>query len=222
MLTLEGLRITLGTFTLRADWSVPKGVRIAVMGASGAGKSTLLLAIAGFTPPVSGRILWDGQDLTTVAAAQRPAAMLFQDQNLFGHLTLLQNAVLGLTAGRKPSSVQLDAARAALARVGLAGFEARKPAAVSGGQGARAALARMLLQARPLWLLDEPFAALDESLRREMLDLTGEVATQVGATVLMVTHQSQDAAHFAQMVVQVAGGVALPPVSIAEFMAVRA
>ncbi|MDZ7905466.1 MAG: ATP-binding cassette domain-containing protein [Cypionkella sp.] len=218
MLTLENLNLRQDSFSLTANFSVESGARLAIMGASGAGKSTLLLAIAGFVLPRSGRVFWNDQDITKLAAAQRPAAILFQDQNLFPHLTLIENVVLGKTKGQRASAQQRQEAGAALSRVGLSGLEARKPAQVSGGQAARAALARMLLQGRPLWLLDEPFAALDEDLRREMLDLTGEVAGQIGATVMMITHQRQDAAQFAQSVVYVAEGVARAPISAADHL----
>ena len=211
MLVLNHMKLSLGSFSLTADFSINAGARVAVMGPSGAGKSSLLLAIAGFIAPTSGRILWGEQDLTPLDPSQRPVSILFQDQNLFPHLTLLQNVVLGLTAGRRGTAAQLAQAEAALAQVGLAGFGGRKPAQVSGGQMGRAALARVLLQARPILLLDEPFAALDSDLRQQMLDLVVQVAAKTGATVLMVTHDARDAARFASHVISVDHGVAQPP-----------
>ncbi|RYI13175.1 MAG: ATP-binding cassette domain-containing protein, partial [Acetobacteraceae bacterium] len=91
MLQLDRLILAQDKFRLTADWSAKPGSRIAVMGPSGAGKSTLLSAIAGFLPPVDGRILWAGRDLTTTAAGERPVTILFQDQNLFPHLTVARN-----------------------------------------------------------------------------------------------------------------------------------
>jgi thiamine transport system ATP-binding protein len=213
MLVLDHVNLSLGSFSLAANFSISAGARVAVMGPSGAGKSSLLLTIAGFIAPTSGSILIDGQDLTAHDPAQRPVAMLFQDQNLFPHLTLLQNAVLGLTAGGRATAAQLAQADAALAKVGLAGFGGRKPAEVSGGQMGRAALARVLLQARPILLLDEPFAALDSDLRHQMLDLVVQVAVQTDATVLMVTHDDRDAKRFASHLITVDHGVAQPPLS---------
>jgi thiamine transport system ATP-binding protein len=211
MLVLDHVNLSLGSFSLTADFSISAGARVAVMGPSGAGKSSLLLAIAGFIAPISGRILWGGQDLTTLDPAQRPISMLFQDQNLFPHLTLLQNVVLGLTAGRRAAAAQLAQAEAALAKVGLSGYGNRTPAQVSGGQMGRAALARVLLQASPILLLDEPFAALDSDLRHQMLDLVVQVAAQTDATILMVTHDERDAARFASHLITVDHGVAQPP-----------
>lgn len=211
MLVLNHMKLSLGSFSLTADFSINAGARVAVMGPSGAGKSSLLLAIAGFIAPTSGRILWGERDLTPLDPSQRPVSMLFQDQNLFPHLTLQQNVVLGLTAGRRASAEQIAKAEEALAQVGLAGFGSRRPAQVSGGQMGRAALARVLLQARPILLLDEPFAALDSDLRHQMLDLVVEVAVQTTATVLMVTHDARDAARFASHIINVDHGVAHPP-----------
>ncbi len=208
MLKFENLKLVLGGFTLTADFALESGARMAVVGPSGAGKSSLLLAIAGFVAPVSGQILWNSQDLTAIEPAQRPVSILFQDQNLFPHLSLLQNVTLGLTAGRRASGAQIAQAEEALSNVGLAGFGARKPAQVSGGQMGRAALARVLLQARPILLLDEPFAALDSDLRHQMLDLVMDVAAQTHATVLMVTHDARDAVRFASHMIKVENGVA--------------
>jgi thiamine transport system ATP-binding protein len=211
MLVLDHIKLSLDSFSLTADFSINAGTRVAVMGPSGAGKSSLLSAIAGFIAPTSGGIWLDGQNLTARDPAQRPVSVLFQDQNLFPHLTLLQNVVLGLTAGRRATAAQLAQADAALAKVGLAGFSGRKPAQVSGGQMGRAALARVLLQARPILLLDEPFAALDSDLRHQMLDLVVQVAAQTNATILMVTHDDRDAVRFATHVIDVDHGVAQPP-----------
>ena len=215
MLTLEALHLSQGSFDLRADWSVQAGARVAVIGPSGAGKSTLLMAIAGFLPPAAGRILWQGRDLAEVAVGDRPMSVLFQDQNLFPHLTIAQNLGLGLSPQLRLTPAQRDAVEAALQRVGLGGMGGRKPAQLSGGQQGRAALARALLRARPLLVLDEPFAALGPALKSEMLDLLDEVASATGAAVLMVTHDPADAQRFAGQTVLVADGVAQSPCATA-------
>lgn len=219
MLRLDALTLQQDDFRLTADWQLDAGARVAVIGPSGAGKSTLLMAIAGFFAPASGRILWQGQDLAGVAPGDRPVSMLFQDQNLFPHLTLAQNLGLGLNPGLRLTPAQAQAVEAALTRVGLDGMGARKPAQLSGGQQGRAALARALLRARPLILLDEPFAALGPALKTEMLELLAEVASATGAAVLMVTHDPEDAQRFAEQTVLVAGGVAQAPKPTAELFA---
>ena len=210
MLTLEGLEIRQDSFHLTADWAVPAGAKVAVIGPSGAGKSTLLMALAGFVPH-AGRILWQGQDIGPMAPGDRPLSILFQDQNLFPHLTLAQNLGLGLSPRLRLTPADHDRIAATLERVGLGGMEARKPGQVSGGQIGRAALARALLRARPLLLLDEPFAALGPALKAEMLDLVTEVTGETGTTVLMVTHDPADARRFADLTVLVEGGVAHAP-----------
>lgn len=219
MLTLEAVTLQQGSFVLTADWSVAAGARVALIGPSGAGKSTLLMAIAGFLPPVQGKILWQGRDLATVDPGARPATMLFQDQNLFPHLTLDQNLGLGLQPNLRLTAEQREQVAEVLERVGLAGMGARKPAALSGGQQGRAALARALLRARPMLLLDEPFAALGPALKAEMLDLLEEVATVTRATVLMVTHDPADAQRFADHTILVADGVAAAPVETTRLFA---
>jgi len=219
MLQLEGLHLQLGAFTLRADLSLPTGAMVAVMGPSGGGKSTLLAAIAGFLMPVSGRIVWSGQDITALPPAARPVSILFQDNNLFPHLTVAQNLGLGLRPSLRLNSDETDRIEDALAQVGLAGLSGRKPGALSGGQQSRAALARVLLGGRPLVLLDEPFAALGPGLKDEMLDLAASMLSAQGRTLLMVTHDPRDARRIAETVMLVADGVAAQPVATVEIFA---
>ena len=212
MMTLDRLKLLQGEFALAADFSVDKGTKLALIGPSGAGKSTLIAAIAGFLAPETGRITWGGQDITAFEPGQRPVSILFQDNNLFPHLTAFQNAGLALRPSLRLSGAERDRVSAALSRVGLAGFEQRKPANLSGGQQGRVALARVLLQQNPIMLLDEPFAALGPGLKREMLDLVTDLTDDQGITVLMVTHNPEDALQFAQQTILVDGGIANPPV----------
>ncbi len=216
MLHLDHLLLTEPGFALSADLTVPKGARVAVIGPSGAGKSTLLNAIAGFMAPTAGRILWQGADLTALPPGDRPLTILFQDQNLFPHLTVAQNLGLGLSPRLRLSADQHKAIDRALDRVGLATLGPRLPSQLSGGQQGRAALARALLRARPMLLLDEPFAALGPALKADMLDLVSEVAAETEATVLMVTHDPTDAKRFADQTILVADGMARPPQDTAE------
>lgn len=219
MLELDEVRIVQGDFALAADWAIPTGALVAVIGPSGAGKSTLLGAVAGFVPVSEGRVLWQGRDITQTSPSGRPVSILFQDNNLFPHLSAFENVALGV----KPSLKLLDAERAqvgaALLRVGLEGFGARKPAQLSGGQQSRVALARVLLQRKPLVLLDEPFAALGPALRMEMLALVAEICRETEATLLMVSHDIRDAEAIADHLVLVSEGVALAPAPTAQMLA---
>ena len=219
MLVLERVEIVQDAFRLDADLTVSAGARAAVLGPSGAGKSTLLGAIAGFVPLAGGRVLWEGRDLGPLAPGDRPLSILFQDQNLFPHLTVAQNVGLALDPALRLSPSDAARVAAALERVGLEGMEARKPAQLSGGQQGRVALARVLLRARPLLLLDEPFAALGPALKAEMLGLVAEILDDTGATLLMVTHEPRDAEVLADNVVLVAEGRAAPPRPTAEILA---
>lgn len=211
MLSLDNLRIEQGDFRLSADLAIAAGARCALIGPSGAGKSTLLGTIAGFLPPTRGRILWQGQDLTAMPPGARPLSILFQDQNLFPHLSVTQNLGLGLDPKLRLTPDDRAQIEGALARVGLANLGLRKPAELSGGQQSRVALARCLLRARPILLLDEPFAALGPALKSDMLALVAEIAAEQGTTVLMVSHDPADARALCPETVLVAEGTAHPP-----------
>ncbi|MFT4961516.1 MAG: thiamine transport system ATP-binding protein [Paracoccaceae bacterium] len=211
MLRIENAVVENGTFWLSADIQVDSGQKVAVIGPSGAGKSTLIGAIAGFYPLKDGHIYWNDTDISQTEPGSRPVAMLFQDGNMFPHLTVAQNVGLGIRPDLKLDASQTEFVHIAIARVGLKGMADRKPAALSGGQQSRAALARVLVQDRPLLLLDEPFAALGPALRVEMLNLVDDLVRETGATLLMVSHAPEDARRIADQVILVEGGVAHPP-----------
>ncbi len=218
MLKLENCRILNGGYAVEADLEIRAGSCTAVIGPSGAGKSTLVEAIAGVLPLTRGEIRWQGTDMADQPPGKRPVAMLFQDGNLFPHLSAAQTGGLGLRASLRLSDADWQKVEAALARVGLSDMGARKPAALSGGQQSRVALARVLVQGRDILLLDEPFAALGPALKAEMLDLVAELARESGATVLMVCHEPADARRIADQVVLVAEGRAHPPQPTAELL----
>lgn len=218
MLTVDQLRIEMGDFSLDGDFAITPSTRVAVLGPSGAGKSTLLAAIAGFQSLDAGQILWDAQPMPKDPAA-RPISMVFQDNNLFPHLTVAQNVSLGLRPNLRLSTDDHTRVAQALTRVGLEGMGDRKPAQLSGGQIARVALARVLLRDRPVLLLDEPFGALGPALKAEMLELVRTLLDETGTTLLMVSHDPQDARVLCDQVVLVADGVAHSPVATEEMFA---
>jgi thiamine transport system ATP-binding protein len=211
MLTLEGVVVELEGWRLSADLAVPEGASVAVVGPSGGGKSTLLAAIAGFVPLTAGRIRWRGREIGGLAPAERPVTLLFQEHNLFPHLSVAQNVGLGRRADLRLGAEDRAAVETALGSVGLAGYGARRPGRLSGGERQRVALARALLRERPVLMLDEPFAALGPALRGEMLELVARLRAETGATLLMVTHEPQDAERIASATVLVADGVASGP-----------
>lgn len=216
MLSLSKIEIALGTFRLTADFQVAAGQKVAVVGPSGAGKSTLVGAICGFVDVAGGQLTLAGRDITNVMPDARDMAMLFQDNNLFPHLTIAQNVGLGIRPVMRLTNDEKLKVRDALDRVGLGDFCTRKPSELSGGQNGRAALARALVQSKSWMILDEPFAALGPALRAEMLDLVAEVADEMQAGVMMVTHAPEDARRIADSVIFVADGIAHGPQATAE------
>jgi len=219
MLRFEGVRLSQGEFALRADLGVEDGALVAVVGPSGAGKSTFLDLIAGFLLPDAGRVTWQGKDLGPLAPGERPVSVVFQDNNLFPHLSVAQNVGLGLRPDLKLDAAGWQTVDHGLARVGLEGLGPRKPAALSGGQRGRVALARVLLRARPILLLDEPFAALGPALRAEMLDLVKELVAETGATVLMVSHEPRDAVALAGQIITIFDGEVAAPRAATKLLA---
>ena len=211
-ITFDRLHLRVGNFELRADFQIQMGQKIALLGPSGGGKSTLLSALAGFTDPVSGEIRHHGKPISNLPPAKRPVTLLFQDHNLFPHMSVAQNIGLGLDPGLRLDKTQKLAVQDSLARVGLQGQGDKLPSQLSGGQQQRVAIARALLRNQPVLLLDEPFAALGPALKREMLDLVDEIVSASQTTLLMVTHQPEDAAYLADQTVLIADGVARAPV----------
>ena len=213
MLHLDRLRYQQDGFSLTADLQIAAGDRVAVIGPSGGGKSTLLNGIAGFLVPREGQVLWNETPMPH-HPGERPLSILFQDHNLFPHLTVLDNVAIGLRPDMRLSAHQKAQAISALDQVGLGDKAMAYPRDLSGGQQGRAGLARALLRQRPILLLDEPFAALGPALKDEMLELTREIVHQAGITALMVTHDPQDALNFAQYAILVVDGQARAPAPI--------
>ena len=172
--------------------SVQKGERVAIVGESGAGKSTLLNLIAGFDLPTSGEIWLNNCNHTQTEVASRPVSMLFQDNNLFPHLTVEQNISLALVPSLKLNVRQKAQVAEIADKMGIAEFLARRADQLSGGQKQRVALARTLLRDKPILLLDEPFSALDPKRREELQQLVAKLCQERNLTLLMVTHQIEE------------------------------
>ena len=197
MIRLEDVQFRYDDYTADFDFEIARGEFVAVIGPSGSGKSTLLSLIAGFDRPQSGRILLAGADMTQAPPSARPVTMVFQDHNTFAHLDLWTNVALGISPSLKLSAAEKLEVDEALARTGLAALARRKPGEVSGGERQRVAIARALLRDEPILLLDEPFAALGPALQREMLDLVKELQAEKAYTVMLVSHNPEDALYAA-------------------------
>lgn len=192
MIRLDNVFLADDTLPMTFDLQVAAGTRIAIVGPSGAGKSTLLNLIAGFVLPTRGEVWLNGENHTQSAPYERPVSMLFQENNLFPHLTVQQNLALGLKTTLKLTALEQDQIEQVADAVGLTAFLSRLPNSLSGGQKQRVALARCLLRDKPILLLDEPFSALDPELRMEMLNLIDELCHSKNLTLLLVTHQPSE------------------------------
>ena len=192
MIRLDNVFLADDTLPMTFDLQVAAGTRIAIVGPSGAGKSTLLNLIAGFVLPTRGEVWLNGENHTQSAPYERPVSMLFQENNLFPHLTVQQNLALGLKTSLKLTALEQDQIERVADAVGLTSFLSRLPNSLSGGQKQRVALARCLLRDKPILLLDEPFSALDPELRMDMLNLIDELCHSKNLTLLLVTHQPSE------------------------------
>ncbi|MDV5226477.1 thiamine ABC transporter ATP-binding protein ThiQ [Providencia rettgeri] len=207
MIKLNKLDYQYDNLNMRFDFAIQAGERVAVMGPSGAGKSTLLSLISGFQFARSGSIYLNETDYTFTPPAKRPVSMLFQENNLFTHLTVRQNIGLGLHPGLRLSNSQMQQVELIAAQVSLYEFLDRLPAQLSGGQRQRAALARCLIRQQPILLLDEPFSALDPALRNEMLLLLDDICQTKNITLVMVSHNIEDALQIAPRTLVIADGI---------------
>jgi len=175
------------------ELEVADGEVLSLIGPSGSGKATLLTLVASFLPARSGRILIDEVAIEGLPVADRPVSIVFQQHNLFPHLDLYTNVALGVEPSLRLNSAQADAVRDALARLGLAQLQRRKPGELSGGQRQRVALARALVRKRKILLLDEAFAGLGPAMRAELIELVKELVREQGMVGLLVSHQPRDA-----------------------------
>ena len=199
--------------TISTNISLEPNKIYAVVGPSGAGKSTFLNLISGFASISSGSIIWNGQEISNLPPAKRNVSILFQDNNLFPHLSVWRNLALAVTHWPKISRDNEEKLKAVMSEVGILGLENRKPSQLSGGQQSRVALARVLLQKNKILLLDEPFSALGPSLKDQMLELIKKIAKNKKLLVLMVTHEPADAKKVASQTLVVKDKKVHPPLS---------
>jgi iron(III) transport system ATP-binding protein len=189
------------------DLVIEPGEFFALLGPSGSGKSTLLRVLAGFSHPQSGRVLVDGNDISSVPPWERDIGMVFQNYALWPHMTVAQNVAFGLEERRLPRAAVRQKVEAALDLVGLRELGARRPSQLSGGQQQRVALARTIAIEPKVLLLDEPLSNLDAKLRVHMRAELLALQRKLGVTTIFVTHDQEEALSISDRVAVLDAGV---------------
>jgi iron(III) transport system ATP-binding protein len=206
---IDGVSKTFGNQTVLKNigFTIRPGEFFTLLGPSGCGKTTLLRAIAGFHPINGGRILFNGQDVTTLPAWDRNIGFVFQNYALWPNQTVFDNVAYGLKL-RKISKAEIgERVRAALAQVELHGVEKRFPAEMSGGMQQRIALARALVIDPPLLLMDEPMSNLDARLRVSLRHELRALQKRLGLTAIYVTHDQEEALEMSDRIAVMQHGV---------------
>ena len=188
-LQINSLMVSYPDWEYCYDLKVADQSRVALLGQSGIGKTTLLLAIAGFAPIKSGELRFNDQVITDQPPQERPVAMLFQEDNLFEHLTIQQNLRLGLDKSQNPDRRIEEA----LQELNLIDQLKKKPHQLSGGQRQRIGIIRTLLRPEPIIILDEPLTGLDSDTKQNVLDWIDKKLSEQQKMLIMVTHQRSEA-----------------------------
>jgi len=210
-----------GTFRVDVELQCPPGITC-VMGPSGSGKSTILAAVAGLATPDRGRVVLGGQTWFDREAAidvpvhHRRLSYMFQGLALFPHMTAQQNVEYGMHDQPKPGRARRAAEL--LERLGVAHLAHRRPRTFSGGEAQRVALARALAREPKLLLLDEPFSALDENLRADLIALVRKLVGELAIPLLHVTHSSAEARQLADQVLRIEAGTIVGRGTVAEVL----
>ncbi|MGL1921178.1 MAG: ATP-binding cassette domain-containing protein [Hyphomicrobiales bacterium] len=212
MLEIKQVNLTLGDMKFAFNGKFEPQRIHAIIGRSGSGKSTLLNLIAGFTSPTNGDILWNQNSITPQEPHQRPITSLFQEHNLFAHLSTFKNIAIGLNPSLKLDAAQIELTNNAIKSVGLDGKADMLPKDLSGGEAQRVALARALARAqdashpRPILLLDEPFSALDPETRLQMRDIILQIQQEFKLTILIISHNPTEMLDFADEISLIENG----------------
>ena len=215
MIRFEDVIIKIVDFQLAVNMTLPKGF-ISVIGQSGAGKSTLLSSLSGHRALTFGKIFVDETRIDLLPSNKRPCSIIFQEFNLFPHLSIVQN--LNLVCGNKffVSESSREKIKKVLEKVGIVELIDRLPSEMSGGQQSRAALARVLLQRNPILLLDEPFSALGPNQKSELIDLVDSLSKEQDISVLLITHDPKDVRQIAGHCIVVKDQTVLGPFETSE------
>lgn len=183
------------------NFGVEKGKLIGLLGPSGSGKTTILRMIAGLETPDSGDIIIDGVRVNDLAASKRGIGFVFQNYALFRYMTVYDNIAFGLRVQKADKKKIDERVRELIKLIGLEGLEKRYPSQLSGGQRQRVAFARALAPNPQLLLLDEPFAAIDAKVRKELRSWLREMIEKLGVTSIFVTHDQDEAIELADEII---------------------
>lgn len=183
------------------NFSIEEGKLIGLLGPSGSGKTTILRMIAGLETPDSGDIIIGGTRVNDIPAGKRGIGFVFQNYALFRHMTVFDNIAFGLQVQKKDKKFIKTRVQELIELVGLNGFEKRYPHQLSGGQRQRVAFARALAPNPKLLLLDEPFAAIDAKVRKELRSWLKEMVEKLGITSIFVTHDQEEAVEVADEII---------------------
>ena len=205
-LTVSGVTVRYGPITAvdNASLEVRKGEIVALTGPSGCGKSSLLRAVAGLEPLASGAVTWGGEDVAALPTHMRGFGMIFQDGQLFGHMSVAKNIAYGLA--KLPRAAREQRVASMLQLIGMPEYGSRAVTELSGGQRQRVALARSLAPEPQLLLLDEPLSSLDHALRGRLAQEIAELLRKANMTAILVTHDQGEAETIADRVLQMADG----------------
>ncbi len=187
--------------------NIKDGEFVTLLGSSGCGKTTTLRIIAGFISPDSGSVFFDGQDISSIPPYKRPINTIFQRYALFPNLNVYDNIAFGLRVSRTPEAEIKERVSAMLELVGLKGFGKKNIAYLSGGQQQRVAIARAVINRPKVLLLDEPLAALDAKLRKDMQSELKNIQRELGITFIFVTHDQEEALSMSDTVVVMNEGI---------------
>ncbi|MDF2815133.1 MAG: transporter [Paenibacillus sp.] len=204
----EHLTKSFGSFQATKDVSfeIEKGKLIGLLGPSGGGKTTILRMLAGLEQPDSGNILFHGKKVNDLPPQERGIGFVFQNYALFRHMNVFDNIAFGLTVQKRTKAQIQERVSELIELTGLKGLEKRLPSQLSGGQRQRVAFARAIAPEPQLLLLDEPFAAIDAKVRKELRTWLKEMIDRVGITTIFVTHDQEEAVEVADQLMIINNG----------------
>jgi len=188
------------------DLDIAEGMLVTMLGPSGCGKTTILRCVGGFEEPDNGEIILDGKNIEKLPPDKRPTAMVFQNYNLWPHMSVFDNLAFGLRLRKTPKKEMEEMVHSALKLVQISDMVKKFPGQLSGGQQQRVAIARSLVLKPSLLLLDEPFSALDAKIREEMREEVKKIQQELSITVLFVTHDQEEAMAISDSIIVMSKG----------------